>query len=365
MDQQDFDEFSRQLANFPFRRVRNVILALLPIVLLVVGGFTAVYQVEAEEVGIVLRFGKVHGQPQPPGLHAKLPFGIDTVELVPTARRLSEEFGFRTLKAGVRSVKDRGSAHRQVSLMLTGDLNIADVPWIVQYQIRDPEKFLFRVRNREKNLRDLAESAMRLVVGDYSITDVLKEKRAAIEREVHDKMQEALDLYEAGIQVTTVKLQDVYPPSDQNAALDVKAAFDEVSEAEQEKKTTINEARKEYNREIPEAKGQAHRMVAEAEGYKTKRINEAEGDVARFNALFKKYQQYPEVTRTRLYLETLAEILPEVSQIYIIDESQGGPLQILDLKQAAGALRRPGSLETPADSTSGSVSRSQSRRTMR
>lgn len=352
MDERDLEELRRRLAEFPVRRVRNIFLATMLLAVFAFGGLTTFYQVEAEEVGIVLRFGRFTGEPMPPGLHWKLPFFIDTVIPVPTSRRLSEEFGFRTLTPGVRSTRDRRSFHDE-SLMLTGDLNIAEVEWIVQYQIRNAEEFLYRVRNPADNLRDLAESAMRLVVGDYSITDVLTERRADIEQEVEENIQQALNLYSAGLEVTTVKLQNVNPPSDAQKTLDVKAAFDEVNEARLEKETTINDARKEYFKEIPEARGQARKMVAEAEGYRQKRINEAEGDVARFKAVLTKYQQYPEVTRTRLYLETLVEILPAVSQIYILDEAHGGPLQILDLKRAAGAVQRPESSTASRRSESG------------
>jgi membrane protease subunit HflK len=203
---------------------------------------------------------------------------------------------------------------------------------------------------------------MRLIVGDTSITDVLTEKRETIEREVQDKIKTTLDRYESGIQVTTVKLQDVNPPSS------VKVAYDEVNEARLQKETTINQARQEYLREIPQARGEARKMEAEAEGFKVKRTKEAEGDVAKFKALFAEYRRAPEVTRARLYLETLATVLPKLSHIYIVDEGSGGPVQVLDLKQAVGGVlrsRRPddGARGATSSSTRATTPRASGRRT--
>ena len=231
--------------------------------------------------------------------------------------------------------------------MLTGDLNIADVEWIVQYRIKEPRDFLFSIRNPKETLRDVSESTMRLVVGDYSITDVLTEQRKPIETAVQRKIQTILDDYESGIEVTTVKLQDVKQPKE------VKAAFESVNEARLQKETTINAAQQEWFDKIPRARGEARRMVAQAEGYRAKRVNEAEGDVARFKALFREYQRAPGVTRSRLYLEALADVLPQVNQIYIIDDSHGGPLQVLDLKQAAAVKRAGTAGKSPPRSRSG------------
>jgi len=334
MDKRDFDEFRQQLENFPFQRARNIALVVIILALVIAVPATMFYQVEPEEVGVVQRFGKVLPNYSPPGLHWKMPFGIDRVDKVQTRRIKKQEFGFRTPQPGMRTGRGNTRGYNVESLMLTGDLNIADVEWIVQFRIKEPADYLFKVRNPEETLRDVSESAMRLVVGDYSITDVLTEKRGEIQLEVQDRIQSVLDLYESGIEVTTVKLQDVNPPEA------VKPSFDGVNEARLQKETTINQARREYFQQIPEARGLAQKMVAEARGYQAKRVNEAKGDVAKFQALLTEYKQAPGVTRTRLYLEALAQVIPEINHIYIIDEGQAGPLQVLDLKQAAAGLRQ-------------------------
>lgn len=348
MDKQDFDEFRQQFENFPFRRARNIVLVVIILVLVIAVPTTMFYQVEPEEVGVVQRFGKIltmtikrpDGTEErvpdysSPGLHWKLPFGIDRVDKIPITLIIKEEFGFRTPQRGMRTRRVSARGYDVESLMLTGDLNIADVEWIVQFRIKEPADYLFKVRNPEETLRDVSESAMRLVVGDYSITDVLTEQRAGIQQEVQERIQSVLDLYESGIEVTTVKLQDVNPPES------VKPSFDGVNEARLEKETTINQARREYFQQIPEARGLAQKMVAEAKGYRAKRVNEAKGNVAKFQALLKEYKQSPEVTRTRLYLEALAQVIPEMNHIYIVDEEQAGPLQVLDLKQAAAGWRQ-------------------------
>ena len=336
MDKQDFDEFRQQLENFPFQRARNIALVVIILALVISVPATMFYQVEAEEVGVVLRFGKLLPEYSDPGLHWKLPFGIDKVELVPMLVIKKEEFGFRTQPQRRRTGRGdtRQYNYNIESLMLTGDLNIADVEWMVQFRIKEPADYLFKVRNPEETLRDVSEASMRLVVGDYSITDVLTEKRSQIQEEVQIRIQDVLDSYEAGIEVTTVKLQDVNPPEA------VKPSFDGVNEARLEKETTINQARREYFQQIPEARGLAQKMIAEARGYRAKRVNEAQGDVAKFQALFKEYQKAPGVTRTRLYLEAMAQVIPDMNHIYIIDEGQSGPLQVLDLKQAAAGWRQ-------------------------
>jgi len=343
MDKQDFEDFRRQFEDFPFRRVRNIVLGVLALGIVVAIPFTMIYQVEADEKGVILRFGKLRAEMTEsgevdaryaePGLHWKLPFGIDRVVKVEAKRIKKEEFGFRTRFAGIKTEYERRGYDNE-SLMLTGDLNIADVEWIVQYRIKEPSDYLFAVRKPEETLRNVSEAAARLVVGDYSITDVLTEQRGAIEQEVGEKIQSVLDLYKSGIQVTTVKLQDVNPPEN------VKTAFDGVNAARLRKETTINQARQEYFQKIPEARGLAKKTVAEAEGYRAKRVNEAKGDVVKFEALLEEYQRASGVTRTRLYLEAMAGVLPQMSHLYIVDDEQRGPLQVLDLKQAAAGARR-------------------------
>jgi len=251
-----------------------------------------------------------------------------------------EEFGFRTEEPGVRTRYSKGSFLDE-SLMLTGDLNVAEVPWIVQYRIVDPVKYLFGNRNPKLALRDVAQIVMRSVVGDYTVTEVLTERRAEIEHQVQLKMQELLNLYETGLRVETVKMQGVTPPSDE-----VKRAFNEVNEAQQEQARKINEAVQAFNQEVPRERGEAERTIAKAEGYAINRTNTAKGDTARFNALLTEYRKAPEVTRRRLYLETMREILPTVKQVYVFDgEQPSSVLPFLDLQRGDMAPGAPAGKE--------------------
>jgi membrane protease subunit HflK len=289
---------------------------------------TAFYTVEPDEVAVVQRFGKYVRQ-EDPGLRFKLPLGLETVRKVKVQRILKAEFGFRTEEAGVRTRFSPRSFPKE-ALMLTGDLNVADVEWIVQYRIADPVKYLFGSRNPGKALRDVAQIVMRTVVGDHTVTEVLTERRMEIAHLAQVKMQKLLDLYRTGLRVETVKMQNVTPPSEA-----VKRAFNEVNEAQQEKARKVNEALQAYNQAVPRARGEAERTLAKAEGYAVKRINTAKGDVARFNALLTEYHKAPDVTRRRLYLETMREVLPAVRQIFVFDADQPSSLlPFLDLQQA-------------------------------
>ena len=300
---------------------------------------TMFYTVEADEVAVVQRFGKYMRQEEP-GLRMKLPLGIETKRLVKVKRVDKEEFGFRTEEAGVRTRYSK-SSFLDESLMLTGDLNVAEVPWIVQYRIVDPVKYLFGNRNPKLALRDVAQIVMRSVVGDYTVTEVLTERRAEIEHQVQLKMQELLNLYETGLRVETVKMQGVTPPSDE-----VKRAFNEVNEAQQEQARKINEAVQAFNQEVPRERGEAERTIAKAEGYAINRTNTAKGDTARFNALLTEYRKAPEVTRRRLYLETMREILPTVKQVYVFDgEQPSSVLPFLDLQRGDMAPGAPAGKE--------------------
>jgi len=300
---------------------------------------TMFYTVEADEVAVVQRFGKYMRQEEP-GLRMKLPLGIETKRLVKVKRVDKEEFGFRTEEAGVRTRYSK-SSFLDESLMLTGDLNVAEVPWIVQYRIVDPVKYLFGNRNPKLALRDVAQIVMRSVVGDYTVTEVLTERRAEIEHQVQLKMQELLNLYETGLRVETVKMQGVTPPSDE-----VKRAFNEVNEAQQEQARKINEAVQAFNQEVPRERGEAERTIAKAEGYAINRTNTAKGDTARFNALLTEYRKGPEVTRRRLYLETMREILPTVKQVYVFDgEQPSSVLPFLDLQRGDMAPGAPAGKE--------------------
>lgn len=286
---------------------------------------TSFYTVEADEIAVVLMFGKSVRQAEP-GLHFKLPLGIEKAISIPVRKVFKEEFGFRTLRAGIRTEYDSRDFGEE-SLLLTGDLSIADVEWVVQYKVKDPRKFLFSNRDPQRALRDLSESVMSRVIGDRTVTEVLTVGRIEIAAEVKQHLQTLLDLYETGLDVANVTLQDVNPPEK------VKAAFNAVNEAKQEKDRLINEAWRDYNQSVPKSKGLAQQQISEAEGYALKRVNQAQGDADKFNAIRTEYQKAKEVTRQRLYLEAMQEILPQVKEIYIIDDKANTPIPILQLNE--------------------------------
>lgn len=290
--------------------------------------FSGLYSVGPEEVGVIRRFGK-YIRTTDPGLHFKIPMGIEKANNVKVQYIFKEEFGFRTLKPGIKSqYSSRG--YFEESLMLTGDLNVLVVEWIVQFKIKDPVRFLFNVRDQRETIRSISEAVMRQVVGNNSVSEVLTTRRVEINQEVQDSLQEILDSYESGIQIVTVKLQDVNPSDE------VKPSFNEVNEAKQEKEKMINEAWEAYNKAIPAAMGQAEKTVKEAEGYALKRVNTARGDAARFIDTWDAYKDAKEVTRKRLYLEAMSEILPKSGQKYIIDLSSGNILPLLKLNKEGG-----------------------------
>ncbi len=318
----------------------------IPIILVIVafsGAGTIFYQVGPDEVGVVQRFGK-YVRTRNPGLHMKLPFSIETVRNVKVTHVFKEEFGFRTIAAGVRTLymgregnPTQGTMRTdrrftagadpllEESLMLTGDLNAATVEWIVQFTIKDPVQFAFRIRDPRETIRNMSEAMMRQVVGDRTINQVLTSGREEIQIEMEKKLQEVLDSYGAGIAIRNVILQDVTPPNE------VKPSFNEVNEARQEKEKLINQAWEEYNRIIPKAKGQAEQQIHEAEGYSLERINEAKGNAERFMLTWEAYRLAPDVTRRRLYLEMLARVLPGFHDKIIIDDAQKGILPHLNL----------------------------------
>ncbi len=295
----------------------NIIIILLVVIIIASG----IYVVQAENVGVILRFGK-YTKTTMPGLHLKIPL-IDKVYQVAVERQLKEEFGFRTLKAGVTSQYSRN--YGSESVMLTGDLNVVVVEWIIQYRIQDPYKYLFKVRNATPTLRDMSEAVMREVIGDRTLNEILTVGRLEITRTVEEKLQELCNEYENGIRMKQVVLQNINPPDA------VKASFNEVNQAQQDREKLINQARSEYNRVIPKAKGEAEQTIQEAEGYASVRINGALGDIARFNAVFKEYEKAPDITRQRIYLETLGEVLPRLEKKFIIDETGSGVLPLLNL----------------------------------
>jgi len=330
-DRENVEEFLRNVFRSGGRRPapRIPVAPLVLLVIVLIGIQSSFYTIEPEEVGVVLRFGE-HVRTTEPGLHLRLPFGIERVTKVPVQRQLKEEFGFRTVKAGQRTQYARDSRSIAEAIMLTGDLNIADVEWIVQYKVVDPVAYLFKVRNATETFRDITEAVMRGVIGDRSVDEVLTAGRQDAEDQAVVQLQELCKAYELGIDVQLIALQDVNPPDP------VKPSFNEVNQAEQERETLINQAQAELNREIPRAEGEAKATIEAANGYAIDRVNRARGEAERFNALYSEYRKAPDVTRRRMYLETMAEVLPQVGKTVIVDDAVKGVLPLLDLNAATG-----------------------------
>lgn len=307
---------------------RYPLLIFIVVILAIIFVYTAVFTVPTGHQGIILQFGK-YSRMVGEGLNFKIPFGVETVYKVFTAQVVTESFGFRTVQPGIRTQYEKTRGMERESLMLTGDLNVIDVEWIVQFRKEDPRKYLFNVQEPEKALRDISESVIRRIIGNWSFDYVLQ-NREEVNKLAQQEIQEILDEYESGMRVVNVRLQNVLPPDP------VKGAFNEVNEAEQEKERLINQAQETYNREIPKAKGTAERTINGARGYALERVNRAKGDVARFTAVLKEYRNAEEVTKRRLYLEAFQTILPNAKQIYIIDSDQKGVLPLLQLNQQAG-----------------------------
>jgi len=286
-------------------------------------GSSTFYTVAVDEVGVVQRFGKFVRISQP-GLNFKLPAGIEKVTKVKVRRVYKEEFGFRSVAPDARSRFSSGGDNESVSLMLTGDLNVALVPWIVQYRIKDPYNFLFKVQDVRRLLMDMSEAAMRQVVGDRSINEVIN-RRAEIAEEAQRVLQKELDQAESGINIVTIEMKRTNVPGP------VQPSFNEVNEATQEKEKMIYQAKEDYNKAIPAARGEAQRTIRAAEGYALDRINRSKGDVARFNALYAEYAKAKEVTKRRMYLEALKDLYPKLGQKYIIDSDQKNVLPFLNL----------------------------------
>jgi len=298
-------------------------------VLLLIGLMsTSVYTVQAESQGVVLRFGK-YVKTVEPGLRFKYPFGIDQVAILPVKRQLKQEFGFGT--PGATNPTQSSSEQKEERGMVTGDLNAATVEWIIQYRIRDPMLFQFKVRNPDDTLRDISESVMRTVVGDRTVDEVITVGRQEIEAEALTQLQGQVNKYELGLSIDQVQLKNVNPPRP------VQPSFNEVNQAQQEREKMINVANGEYNKVVPRASGEAEQKIQAAEGYALKRVNEAEGDASRFKAVFAEYLKAPEVTKQRIYIETMREIIPKLGKKIIIDEEAS---QILPLLQLNSDMQR-------------------------
>jgi len=299
-------------------------IALAAVALAGLAAWTSFYTVPSDSVAVVQRFGK-YLKETPPGLQVKLPLGIDSATVVPVKRQLKQEFGFTTPGARDRFQGSRSHDGKYETQMVTGDLNAALVEWVVQYRISDPAKFLFEVREPRETLRYVSESVMREVVGDRTVDEVITIGRQEIETEALTKMQALSTKYAMGISIDQVQLKNINPPKP------VQESFNEVNQAQQEKEKLINEARRDYNKVIPLAEGEKDQRIREADGYRLKRINEAEGDVARFSALLAEYSKAPEVTRRRIYIETLQDVLPGIRNKIIVDEQTRGILPFLNL----------------------------------
>jgi membrane protease subunit HflK len=321
----EFDVSQIPRPKIPFK----LILMIIGVVVLLLLMFDSFYQVQPEEVGVVLRFG-AYNRTTDPGLRFKIPLAEDRI-LVAVQRQLKHEFGFRTVEASVRSSYSVQN-YLQESSMLSGDLNVAVVEWIVQYRVADPQLYLFQVRNVEDTFRDMNEAVMRQVVGDRTVSEVLTVGRQEIESTVKVALQALADQYQTGIIVDQVVLQDVNPPDP------VKPSWDEVNQAEQQRDRLINEAQAQYNQVIPRARGEAQQTILQAEGYALDRVNRSEGDAARFKALYEEYRRAPEVTRQRLYLETMQQLLPKLGGKLYIDEDAQGVLPLLPLESLQNIL---------------------------
>jgi len=315
------DEIVEKLKNVKFQGGPLLIII---IILLIFFGTSTFYTVKIDEVGVIQRFGKYVRTTQP-GFHLKLPAGIERVTKVTVKRVLKEEFGFISIKSRTERTRylDAGK-QENVSLMLTGDLNVALVPWIVQYRIKDPFNYLFKVEDVRGLLIDMSEATMRLVIGDRSINEVIS-KRDEIAVEARELLQTELDQSETGIHIVTIEMKKTNVPES------VQPSFNEVNQAIQEKEQMIYKAREDYNKIIPAARGEAERTIKSAEGYSLDRVNRAKGDAARFLALYKEYAKAKDVTRRRIYLEMLRELLPKLEQKYIIDSDQKNVLPLLNL----------------------------------
>ncbi|MGR3301962.1 MAG: FtsH protease activity modulator HflK [Candidatus Scalindua sp.] len=322
----DNPEFKFDKIQFePFKKYVIPVAIVIGIIIL---GYSTIFTVKANQRAVILRFGK-YMETVEPGLHFKLPFGIDRVYAGEVKRIYNEEFGYRTLRSGRESMIDynfRGA--QEVSLMLTGDRNCAEVHWVVRYKIKNLKEYLFNVRNVESTIRDVSEAVMRRLIGDRSIDEVLTIGRRDIEDVAEGEIETLLDMYGCGIDVQAVNLKGVNPPGQ------VKDAFDAVNKAVQMRDQITNEAEGKRNKVIPAAMGKKEQAISEAEGYKIRRINEATGDTKAFIAVWKEYEKAKDVTRRRLYLETMAKVIPKCREVYIIDEDQKGILPILNLGES-------------------------------
>lgn len=319
----------RPFPNAPQIRINpRFILVGLGALFVLIGVFSGVYQVPANSVAVVQRFGG-YLKTAPPGLHFKLPWGVDSAIIVEVQRQQKLEFGTATHGATNFYQYTDYEEQQQEKNMVTGDLNAVLVEWEVQYHVEDPVAYTFNFREPLATLRDLSEAVMREVVGDRTVDEVLTIGRQEMEKHALDRLRTLVEDLKMGLRIDLIQLGNVNPP-----AL-VKASFNEVNSAQQEKESSINQASGEYNRVVPRARGEAVQKISAAEGYAAKRINEAEGDASRFNALLAEYKKAPEVTKKRMYLETMSEVLPNVPGKIILDDKASSFLPLMNLRQPA------------------------------
>lgn len=322
------DEFLKQLKNL---KIPGGMFIILIVILVIILGTSSFFTIESGSVGVIQRFGK-YTRIALPGPNFKLPFGIESVTKVSQEKVEKEEFGFRSEGTDLSDRLGIDTDATNTSLMLTGGLNVALVPWIVQYRVKEPYDYLFKVKNVRGLLRDLSEASMRLVVGDRSINEVIS-KRSEIANEAEKVLQEELDKAETGLLIVNVELKRTNVPDP------VQPSFNEVNQAVQEKEKLIYQAREDYNKAIPAARGEAERTIKSAEGYALDRINRAKGDASRFQALYIEYAKAKDVTKRRLYLESLKKMLPKLGPKYIVDSDQRNLLPLLNLGNTQGVAK--------------------------
>jgi membrane protease subunit HflK len=314
--------------NLPFSIKPKHIFTVVIVIIVIGFAMTMFFTVDQTEQAVVLRFGQ-YNRIVGPGLNFKLPFGVEKNLNVPTQQIQKMEFGFRTQRGGVNTSYSGGDFPEE-SIMLTGDLNIIDVEWVIQYRIAEPRNWLFNVENRQKTIRDISQSVMNRLVGDRAILDVIGSERSNIEDKSQQQMQELYDKYGLGIRVTTVKLRNIVPPKGE-----VQDAFEDVNKAIQDMNRLINEGKERYNQEIPKARGQAKQAIQEAEGYAARRVNTSQGDVARFESVLEEYERSPNVTTTRLYIETFEDLFQDSEKTDLIDRDLENFIPLKTLRQQA------------------------------
>ncbi len=299
--------------NFQKKMSPRMIGILILVIMVIIAAFSSFYMVDQKEEAVVLLLGE-YNRITGPGLHFKLPFGIEQSYNVPTQRILKEEFGYRTEKAGINTIYS-SRQYPEESLMLTGDLNIVDVQWVIQYRITDARNWLFNVENQQKTIRDISQSVINKLIGDRTIFDVIGSERANIEQKGQEMMNNIFSQYKLGMRINTIKLQDIVPPAGR-----VQDAFEDVNKAIQDRNRLINEGKEAYNKAIPRARGEAQKTIQESEGYAAEKVNKAKGDVSRFLAVYNEYRKNPQITRMRLYYEMFEELFKNKENTELIDK---------------------------------------------